>query len=266
MTSVVLAHRVEHRPEVAVAENAPLRGPRRAGGVDERVGVLGADLRRAPRELALVSATPARGELLEAEHARDGLDRDRAAQRRRLQRAHLLQLLAVLADDHRGFGVAQHPLALLRRVRRIDRHHDAAHGGHRQIGVSPLGARPREDRDALTGVDAELDQTERDIPDDLRHLDVADLPPALRGPAAHRDALTVALGRLRQQLGDALGRCDCAGHGSLRVRFRGPDEHAPAAAIAQRGGHWSSSQCWHGCAAEPSLGGFAHARDCRDRG
>ena len=64
----------------------------------------------------------------------------------------LRDLLGVLADDADRLGVAGDPLALLGRVRRVDRHDDAAGAGDREVRVGPLGARVAEDADALAGL------------------------------------------------------------------------------------------------------------------
>ena len=81
---------------------------------------------------------------------------------------HLRDLRRVLADDSDGVGVAQHPLALLRRVRRVDRHDDASGHRDREVRVRPLGARRGQNRDSIAGRNAEGDEAKGERRDRCR--------------------------------------------------------------------------------------------------
>ena len=95
--------------------------------------------------------------------------------------ADLLQLLVVLDDDGDRVGVLEHVLALLRRVRLVDRDHGRAGGERGEVEVGPLRPGVGEDRDLVALLDPEVDQPERELADDL-----ADLGVGLRDPAARR--------------------------------------------------------------------------------
>ena len=77
---LLLAHR-DHRPVVAVQQHAALRRPGGAGGVDERVRVLGLDRRGARGDLGVVAAASALAQVVHADrvgrvadHHDDGLE------------------------------------------------------------------------------------------------------------------------------------------------------------------------------------------------
>ena len=138
--------------------------------------------------------------------------------------AELLHLLFVLDDHSHGVGVLEDVLALLGRVRLVDRHHRRSRAERGEVEVGPLGPRVGEDRDLVALGDAEVDQPEREALDDL-----ADLAIGLRDPLSggvlvgDGPEIGVALGRERQQVGDrlrtrallrgcALRRCRCCLH------------------------------------------------------
>ena len=82
-------------------------------------------------------------------------------------RADLLELRLVL-DDHRfRIGVLEDVLALLGRVRLVDRNHRCAGGQGSEVEVGPLWPRVAEDRDLVALLDVERYQPERELLDDL---------------------------------------------------------------------------------------------------
>ena len=91
--------------------------------------------------------------------------------------ADLLELLVVLDDHRAGVGVLEHVLALLGRVRLVDRDDRGAGGEGGEVEVGPLGAGVGEDRDLVAALDAEIDQAERELADGLADLRVGALHP-----------------------------------------------------------------------------------------
>ncbi len=170
---------------------------------------------------------PALAHLLERDRAEllgggGGLRARRIHHDHRAQVRHLLadlgdlrELLVVLAHDRARVGVGDHPQALLRRVRLVDRHDDRAGGGRGHVDVRPLRARVREDAQPLAGLDAEVDQPEADLLDDVGELRVGDVVPGAIALVAHRDMLGMLGGRLRDQV------CDRARPGGRRGGGRG---------------------------------------------
>ena len=211
-----LADHVDDRAVVAVGEHAALRWAGRAGGVDERVGVLGAHGGPARVELLRASASArARGPASSGDRrlkrfgrssrpSRGLIDHDHGAQVRQLvaDRGDLRELLVVLADDRAGAGVGDHPQALLGRVGLVDRHDDGARGGGGQVGIGPLGAGVGEDADALARLDPEVDQPEADLLHDRGELGVGDVVPGAVALEAHGGLARVLGCSVRNQVGD----------------------------------------------------------------
>ena len=101
-------------------------------------------------------------------------------------------------------GVGDHPQALLGGVGLVDRHDDSAGGGGGHVHVGPLGAGVGEDAEALAGLDAEVDQPEADLLNDVGQLRVGHVVPGAVALVAHGDLLGVLGGRVRDQVGDRL--------------------------------------------------------------
>ena len=178
--------------------------------------------------------------------ARSGLDqllhRDRVAPRA-LHADHVLELrhpvanlvdlgelLVVLDDDRLGVGVLEDVLALVGRVRLVDRNHRRADAERREVEVGPLRAGVGEDRDLVALLDPELDQAERELADDLADLGVG-LGDPLSRLVLVGDGLEVAVSlrgercKIRDRLalraglrGAAAGRDRCALHGTESIR------------------------------------------------
>ena len=120
--------------------------------------------------------------------------------------ADLLELVVVLDDDDARVRVLEHVLALLGRVRLVDRDDGRAGAQRREVEVGPLGAGVGEDRDLVALLDPEVDQAQRQPADD-----VADLLVGLRDPVAarlvavdHRAMRGVLAGGEREQVRDRL--------------------------------------------------------------
>ena len=187
-------HRVAHRAVVAVREDYALRRPGRAGGVDEDARVVGRDARDALVELGLAATAAALSEIVELDRVADltvRLHHDHELERGQvvLDLADLRQLLAVLHEHGARLRVLEHVVALLGRVRLVDRHRGAAGREDAEVGVRPLGASVREDRDAVAAPHPQVDQPASDLAHggaELRVVDVdplvADLVPQRRVP------------------------------------------------------------------------------------
>jgi hypothetical protein len=224
---------------VAVGEHAALGRAGGAGGVDEGEGVLGTHARAAPFELLGRAGSSALAYVRQGDRAqrrsrgggavRLGLlggrvDRDHRAQIRQAiaDGGDLRDLLLVLTGDRASPGVADHPVALLGRVGRVDRHDDQASrgGGHVQIG--PLGSGVGEDCEALAGLEPQVDQAEADLLHDAGKLGIAHVVPLAIALVAHRGLLAVGAGRVRDQIGDRTGlsgRRRSGLHGALLLNF-----------------------------------------------
>ncbi len=211
-------------------EHAPLGGAGGAGGVDERVGVLGAQCGAAALELLRPLAgrngdtrrrrvspgfgsprVPALAHLRERDRLGGvvGVDHDHRAQLRQLlaHRGDLRELLSVLAHDRARARVGDHPVALLGGVGRVDRHNDSPGGGDRHVHVGPLWAGAREDAHPLPRLDAEVDKAERDLLHDLPELGVGDVLPGAGLLVSHRDLVRKRSSGGGDQVGDgARGR------------------------------------------------------------
>jgi hypothetical protein len=141
------------------------------------------------------------------------------------------ELLRVL-DDHRlGIRVLDDVLALLGRVGLVDRddRRTDAEGG--EVEVGPLGPGVGEDRDLVALLDSQLEQAQRELPDDL-----ADLAVGLRDPLAgvvfvgDRGEVPVPLGGERHQVsaGLAVGtRLGGAAGGRDRRALHGEESIGP---------------------------------------
>jgi hypothetical protein len=203
-----LAH-VQDGAVVAVAEHAALGRPGRARGVDEGERVLGRD-RRGPRlELGGIARAPALADLVEGDGVRGvavRIDDDQRAQLRQpvADGDDLGDLPGVLADDRHRVRVAHHPLALLGRVGRVDRHDDRAGARDGEVAVRPLRARVAQDADALAGLHAQVDEAEADLAHDLADLREGHVVPFAVGLVAHGDAVGELLCRTTNEVGDRL--------------------------------------------------------------
>ncbi len=206
------ARRLRHREDravIAVLQNAALRRASRAGGVDEGVRVVGLDAGDAALELVAVAAAASRAQVIERDRVGGralGVDHDHVLELGQAlsNLGDLCDLSCVLADDRSRAGVTRDPLALLRRVGRVDRHDDRARLGGAEVGVGPLGTGAAEDRDTVAGGDAEVDEAERDLLGYLADLAVGDVLPGAVALDAQGDAVGVLIGRQRQQVGDRL--------------------------------------------------------------
>ena len=203
-----LAH-VEHRAVVVVREDAALG---RTGGsrrVDEGERVLGLDRGAAPRQHRLVAYASTRADILERDpvgHVALGVDHDDRAELGEAiaDRDDLRHLARILGDHGHGLGVARDPLAFLRRVRRVDGHDDGAGAGDREVRVGPLGPGVGEDADALTRLDAEVHEPERDLAHDLADLRVRHLVPFAVTLVLHRNLVGVLARGKAHQVGNGL--------------------------------------------------------------
>ena len=153
---------------VAVRKLTGLRRPGRPRRVDEQARGVRRDAVDALLKLGLRPPSPPLAQHLEREHAAigvRGLHHDHELQRRqvRLDGADLRQLLCVL-DEHRPRpGVMQHVMALLRRVRLVDRRDNRAGGKRRKTGVGPLRPRVRQDRNPVSRLDPQVDEPKRQL-------------------------------------------------------------------------------------------------------
>ncbi len=218
-----LVDAVDVRDEVAVGEHAALRRPGRAGGVDDRRDVVGADRGNARVEVGVGDLRAGRAQLverhraaalaLEAQHVLE-------AGQRVADLGELRELALVLAEEHAGARVVEHVLALLRRVGLVDRHHDCAGADRAEVGERPLGTRVGEDRDAIAWRDAEADQALRDGPHVGPELRIGGALPAAVLRIAHRRA-AVAGGRAEDQRRQRPRGCSrgrgCCGRGGAAV-------------------------------------------------
>src|SRR5215217_6837588 len=106
------------------------------------------------------------------------------------------------ASDDAGLGVARDPLALLGRVSRVDRDCDRARARDPEVDVRPLGAGCTEDRYAVAGLDAEVDQAAAHLGDDVAQLGIADVLPGAVLLVPDRRSVAVAHGGQPDQVGD----------------------------------------------------------------
>ncbi len=216
-----LHRRVDGGDVVAVGLHDALRRPRRARRVDDRRELLGPGPPHALGERGLV-----RGFTLAAEPAQR-LPRQHHLRRLRrvvarddddlLEPRHLLphlqglgELGRVLDDQGLRLRVVDHVGDEVRRVGRIDRHRDAASAEDREVGLDPLGAARRQERDALALLAADRDEPEGDLPHDPANFAPGErLPPGsllerLRGPAR------ASLHPVPEQARECIGSHDCS--------------------------------------------------------
>jgi hypothetical protein len=171
--------RLAGRRRVGVGENDTLGRTGRAGGVDDRVGILRTDGRLAFGEDAAIPVGAAVAQFAERQVTAVTVDRDQVYEFGQLlaHRRDLRELRGVLAVDRTGIGVAEHPLALTRGIRRVHGHDHAAGGRDPVAGDRPLRPRVRQQADALTRRDPERDQAERHLIDRRARLRIGlDLP------------------------------------------------------------------------------------------
>ena len=233
------ADHVDDRAVVAMAEHAALWWSGGAGGVDERERILRTHGGATRFELLRGAPAPAFADLLERDRPQRtlaGQSRSRGAVPREVAgggsitmtvrrvgtRSRMAAILAscslVLAYDRAGTGVGDHPQALLGGVGLVDRHNDRARGGGGHVRVGPLGAGVGEDAKALAGLDAEVDQPETDLLDDVGELRVGHVVPGTIALVAHRGVLGVCTGRARDQIGDRL-RARARRHGTVLHQY-----------------------------------------------
>ena len=196
-------------PVVVVREHAALGRARGARGVDEGERVLGRHGGRARLEVRGVATATALADLVEGDRvgrlARRIDDDDGAQGGQALAHPDDLRHLArVLADDGHRLGVARDPLALLRGVGWVDGDDHGARGGDGEVAVRPFGARVAQQRDALAGSDADVDEAEADLADDVADLGESDIAPIAVDLVTNRDTFGELLGRAEQQVRDRL--------------------------------------------------------------
>ena len=204
-----LAAHVDHLAVVAVREHAALGRPGGAGRVDDRVGVVLADGLAALLELGLVAAAAPLAQVVERDrvgHVAAGVDHDHVLERGQVlpHLDDLGHLGGVLADDRHRLGVAGHPLALAGRVRRVDRDDDGAGARDREVARRPLGARRAQQRDTISGLDAEVDQAAADLGDGAAQILEGHAVPLAVPLEALRLLRAMALGGERHEIGDRL--------------------------------------------------------------
>ena len=214
-----------------MAEHDALGGAGGAGRVDDRVRVAGRDRLAAPVELGAVTA---------AAPLAEALDRRIVGTLAGVDHEHLLEVLEaapdlldlrhlsrVLADHDPGIRVAGDPLALLGRVRRVDRHDHGAGARDREARERPLRPRVREQRHPVAALHPEAHQPERDLVDDLRDLGEGQLTPLLAHSIPDRDPVAATLRRVRGRSRDrpVAGRYGLCRHQSTSWRrcYRGDD-------------------------------------------
>ena len=115
------------------------------------------------------------------------------------------QLLGVLYDNRLRIRVLDHVLALLGRVGLVDRDDGGAHAEGGEVEVGPLRTGVGEDRDLVALLDAELDQAQGELPDDLPDFAVGLGDPFAGGVlVGDRRQICMALGREWHQVGARL--------------------------------------------------------------
>ena len=186
-------------------ELARLRRPGRARRVQKQALGVRRDAVDALLKLGLRPPSPPLAQRIERDRAAvgvRGLHHDHELQRRqvRLDGADLRQLLGVL-DEHRPRpGVMQHVVALLRRVRLVDRHGNRAGGKGGKTGVGPLRPRVRQDRNPVSRLDAQVDEPKRQLPHRAVQLLVGDVDPLATNLVLERRLAAVPCRRQRDQV------------------------------------------------------------------
>src|SRR5690606_40516669 len=79
-------------------------------------------------------------------------------------RQELVELLVILDEQETAVGIVDQISELGGRIRGVDAGRDAAHTLHAEVGVDPLLAVFRQDRDDLAALEAECEQAEADQP------------------------------------------------------------------------------------------------------
>jgi len=203
-----LLHHRAHRHGVCVSEHAALGRSGGARGVDEGVGVLGADRGAPAGQLVGRPRAPAPiTQPVEVDPFTTGLDGDDVLEGGEAL-AHLLdlgQLGGVLTHHRPGLGVTGHPFALLRGVGGIDGHHHGAHRGDGKADERPLDAGVGKDAHPVAGVDAQLDEPQGELVDDRGDRGEAQLALLRVGVRAHGHAVAVAGGGRGRQAGHRRG-------------------------------------------------------------
>ena len=211
-----LLEHVEHVAPVRVVDDAALGRAGRAGRVDVARDRGALDRGDAPLEVLLGAVTPLRAKLVQRDRVvrLDRLDRDHVLEGRELiaHLADLFQLRRVLDDNRLGFGVVDHVLALLGRVRLVHRNRGGAEAQDAEVGVRPLGAGMRKDRDLVAGSDSDRLEAEGDLLDDPHELLVRGVQPLVAFLVAHGDQLRVLLRGQRDEIRERL-RTGCRGTG-----------------------------------------------------
>ncbi len=157
------------RAVIAVRKLARLRRPGRPRRVKQQAPGLRRDTVEALLKLGLRPPPPPLAQRSKRDRPLVGVrrvDHDHELERRQvsLNGADLRQLLGVL-DEHRPRpGVMQHVVALLRRVRLVDRHDNRASGKRRKTRVGPLRPRMRQDRNPVSRLDPQIDEPKRQLP------------------------------------------------------------------------------------------------------
>ena len=166
----------ELEQDVAVAQHRPLGGAGGAGGVDQDREVVGPrDLDQAIEGVGVLPVVPLAqleqrleghdlvvAERVQALHVVDeDLDQLRAAV---AHRQDLVELLLVLREEEAGPAVVDDVLHLARGVGGVDAVGDGGHRHHAEVGVEPLRAVVRDDRDHVARPEPERDQPQADPP------------------------------------------------------------------------------------------------------
>jgi hypothetical protein len=156
-------------------------------------------------KLGLRPPSPALAQRSQRDRALVGVrrvDHDHELQLRQVSRnrPNFRQLLGVL-DEHRSRpGVVQHAVALLRRVRLVDRHDNRAGGKRRKTRVRPFRTRVRQDRNPVSRLDPEIDEPKRQLPHRPVELLVGDRDPLAVKLVRERRLATVPCRRQRDQV------------------------------------------------------------------
>ena len=216
---------------------ARLRRPGRPRRVQEQALGVRRDTVEALRKLGLRPPLPPVAQRSKRDRApvrvrRVDHDHELELRQVRLNGADLRQLLCVL-DEHRPRpGVMQHVVALLRRVRLIDRHDNRARGKGRKTRVRPLRPRVRQDRNPVSRLDAQIDEPKRQLPHHPLELLVGDVNPHVTNLVPERRLAAVSYRRQPDQV----SHCP-------RVRANHPMHPVAPFTFSQAG---DSSSAWHG--------------------
>jgi hypothetical protein len=210
-----LRDRAQRRHVVRVGLHDAFRDTRRAGRVDDRRDVVGTNRRHPVGERALQRGRVSPTELADRvprEHARlpasHTLDDDDRIETGRLDRRGTdgSELCGVLDHDGASGRVVEDVCDLLGNVRGVDGNRHPPRRQNGEVGVHPLGAARREDRDRVARPPAKRQQPQRQLADDG-----ADIAPGQPLPAS------IAFDQLRVDVGACLHavpeeRCECFGH------------------------------------------------------